>query len=245
MERKQTLLAEELTNTSSSPVRRYQEIAIGNYSLLSLLQYEILSLLASMPGAGGLFLRKLFYRYFLKKVGRNVIFGRNVTIRHPSKLIIGNNCIIDDNCVLDAKGKENSGIVIGNNVLIGRNSIIACKEGSIEIGDNTNIGINCLVHSERHVRIGVNTLIASYCYLVGGGSHDFERIDVPIIQQGSSSKGIFLEDNLWLGAGVKVLDGVRIGRDSIIGTGAVVTGDIPQFSIAVGIPAKVVKKREE
>ena len=246
MERKQTLLATELTDTSRSPIRRYQEFALGNYSLFSLLKFEILtSFLGPMPGAGGLFLRKIFYHYLLKKVGRNVVFGRNVTIRHPSKIVIGDNCIIDDNCVLDAKGEKNKGILIGDNVVIARNTIISCKGGSIEVGNNTTIAMNCLIHSEKHVRVGENTLIASYCYIIGGGTHDFERLDVPVIQQPSNSKGIFLEDNLWLGAGVKVLDGVKIGRDSIIGAGAVVTKDIPEFSIAVGIPAKVVKKRGE
>ena len=230
MERKQTLLATELTDSSRSAIRRYQEFVLGNYSFFSLLRYEVFtSFLGPMPGGAGLFLRKVFYRYLLKKVGRNVVFGRNVTIRHPSKIVIGDNCIIDDNCVLDAKGEKNRGILIGDNVLIGRNTIIACKEGSIEIGSNANIGTNCLIHSERDVRVGENTLIASYCYIVGGGTHDFEKLDVPIIQQGSDSKGIFLEDNLWLGAGVKVLDGVKIGRDSIIGAGAVVTKDIPEL----------------
>lgn len=242
---KQTDLQSRLQDTGRSPVRKYQEMAVGKRGIVSLIKYEIISFLSPVPGAIGFFFRKIFYKKLLGKVGRNVIFGRNIAIRHPHKIYIGDNVIIDDNCVLDAKGEANEGIRIGDNVMISRNTIIGCKEGSIYIGENTNIGINCLIHSESSVKIGANTLIAAYCYIVGGGSHDFSRIDIPVIQQGSVSKGIIMEDNLWLGAGVKVLDGVRIQRESVIGAGAVVTEDIPEFSIAVGMPARVVKKRKE
>ena len=74
--------------------------------------------MSQVPGAVGLVLRKFFYRSLFKKVGTNVIFGKNLTIRYPHKISIGNNVIIDDNCLLDAKGKENNGIVIEDNVII-------------------------------------------------------------------------------------------------------------------------------
>ncbi|MBA2748254.1 MAG: acyltransferase, partial [Tatlockia sp.] len=57
-------------------------------------------------------------------------------------------------------------------------------------------------------------------------------------------QGVVIEDNCWLGYGVKVLDGVTIGEGSVIGAGAVVTKDIPPYSVAVGVPAKVVRSRQ-
>jgi acetyltransferase-like isoleucine patch superfamily enzyme len=145
--------------------------------------------------------------------------------------------------VLDAKGEGDNRIDIGSNVIVGRSTVISCKNGDIVIGDNTNIAMNCFIQSALRVTIGKNVLFAAYCYLIGGGDHRTERTDIPIIAQGQVVKGIHIEDNCWLGAGVKVQDGSSIGRDAIIGSGAVVTSRIPEFAIAVGIPARVVRQR--
>jgi acetyltransferase-like isoleucine patch superfamily enzyme len=239
-----TELQAALTDSSKSALAKYQEIAVGSPSLLALLKYEILTtLFGPLPGAIGLFFRQKLYRLILSKVGRGVVFGKSVTIRHPHKIYIGDNVVIDDYAVLDAKGNNNKGIVIGDNVVIGRSTVLSCKNGDILIGDNTNIAMNCFVQSAAEVSIGKNVLFAAYCYVIGGGDHRTDRTDIPIIAQGQVVRGITIEDNCWIGAGVKVLDGITIGRDSIIGSGAVVTTTIPAFGVAVGMPAKVLRNR--
>ncbi|MBW4645979.1 MAG: acyltransferase [Goleter apudmare HA4340-LM2] len=74
-------------------------------------------------------------------------------------------------------------------------------------------------------------------------NHNFADPTIPMSKQGVSRKGIVIEDDCWLGHGVTVLDGVTIGKGSVIGAGAVVNKDIPPFSVAVGIPARVIKSR--
>jgi serine acetyltransferase len=107
----------------------------------ALLAYEAAMLLASwVPGALGLVLRSKMYPMILGSVGRNVVFGVNVTLRHPHKIHIGDNVVIDDLCCLDAKGTDNQGITIGNGVFVGRNTILSCKNGDIIIEDRANIG---------------------------------------------------------------------------------------------------------
>jgi acetyltransferase-like isoleucine patch superfamily enzyme len=240
-----TELQASLTERGKSGLKKYLEVTVGSPNLLFLLKYELLTtLFGPLPGALGLILRKKFFRTLLSESGSNIIFGRNVVLRHPRKIRLGNNVIIDDNCVLDAKGETNEGIFIGDNVMIGRNTVLSCKNGSLKIGDNTNIAMNCFIQSAKTVTIGKNVLIAAYSYIIGGGNHEATRTDIPIIAQGQVVKGVVIEDNVWLGASVKVQDGVTIGRDSIIGTGAVVTKSIPEFSVAVGVPAKVIKKRK-
>ena len=125
---KKTELQSVLTDPKKSALKKYQDIAIGSGSLLALLKYELLiSLLSPLPGAAGLVLRKMFYPSLFGGVGRNVIFGKSITIRHPGKIFIGDNVVIDDYAVLDAKGNDNKGIFIGDNVMIGRNTSISCK----------------------------------------------------------------------------------------------------------------------
>jgi acetyltransferase-like isoleucine patch superfamily enzyme len=192
----------------------------------------------------GLFLRSKLYPIILKKCGKNVIFGSGVVFRHPKKISIGDNVVIDDNCVLDAKGDANSGISIAKNVFIGRNSIMYCQNGDILIDDDSNIGSNCQIFSARLVRIGKKVLVGAYSYFIGGG-HKSDRIDIPIIDQGREAKGITVKDDVWVGAGVKVLDGITVNESSILGTGAVVTEDVPKYAVVAGIPAKIIKDRQK
>lgn len=239
-----TEMQADLTDPGSSALEKYRELVVGTGGFSTLLVYELLTtLIGPLPGALGLVLRKQLYPLLFESVGRNVVFGRSITLRNPGKIRIGDNVIIDDYAVLDAKGRDNEGITIGNDVLVGRHSAISCKNGNVVIGDNTNIAMNCFIQSAAEVRIGRNVLFAAYCYVIGGGDHRTDRLDVPIIAQGQVVKGITIEDGCWLGAGVKVQDGVTIGSDAIVGSGAVVTRSVPSFGIAVGVPARMVRRR--
>jgi acetyltransferase-like isoleucine patch superfamily enzyme len=227
-----------------SSLSKYQDLVVGSRSLARLLLYEVVVTLFSwIPGALGLVLRKIAYPWLLGASGNNVTFGHGVVLRHPAKIRIGDDVVVDDLVVLDAKGHANRGIVIGNGVFLGRGTILSCKDGDIVLGDHTNIGFHCEVFSASSVTVGRHGLFAAYTYLVGGG-HEFERADVPVLEQGRSSRGIILGDDVWLGTGTKVLDGVRIGNGVVVGAGAVVTDDLPDGAVAVGVPARVVRRRE-
>ena len=91
--------------------------------------------------------------------------------------------------------------------------------------------------------VGRHGLFAAQAYLVGGG-HEFEAAGVAVVDQPRTSRGITLGDNVWLGTGAKVLDGVRIGNDAVVGANAVVNTDLPDGAVAAGVPAKVLRLRE-
>ena len=237
------IIQRKLFAKDKSAFRKYQDLVVGQRGIGCLIKYEMVVLLSSwVPGALGLFLRGKLYPWLLGSAGRGVVFGTNVVIRHPHKIHLGENVVIDDNCVIDAKGEQNRGIVISNGVFIGRNSILSCKDGDIYIGDGTVIGFNCDIFSANVVRVGKKVQMAAYSYL-NAGTHNFDRTDIPIVEQERSGKGIIVEDNAWLGADVTILDGVVIGKDAIVGAGAVVHKDIPPFGIAGGNPARVMRMR--
>jgi acetyltransferase-like isoleucine patch superfamily enzyme len=228
----------------TSPLAKYQELVVGSRSIWRLLLYELVVTLTSwVPGALGLLLRKLAYPLVLGSCGRNVTFGQGVVLRHPAKIRLGDDVVVDDLVLLDAKGSTNQGIRLGNGVFLGRGTILSCKNGDIDLGDHVNIGFHSEVFSGSTVTVGKYGLFAAYTYLVGGG-HEFDRPDVPVIEQARRSRGITLGDNVWLGTGAKVLDGVRVGRDVVVGAGAVVTEDLPDGVVAVGVPARAVRRRE-
>lgn len=244
--KKETIeIQKELFDSESSKIRKYAQLIVGKTGLWDLFVYElIVTLCGPLPGALGLLLRSKLYPRLLGRVGKNVTFGANVVLRHPHKIHIGDNVVIDDNVVLDAKGRDNKGLFIGNGVFIGRNTILSCKNGDIIIDDHANIGFNCEIFSANRVRVGRNVLMAAYTYLVGG-THTFSRTDIPMLHQEREARGIEIGDNCWIGAHAVVFDGVVVGKECVIGAGAIVNSDIPDWMIAVGIPAKPIKDRRK
>jgi len=224
---------------------KYSQLVVGKPGWGALLKHELVVLVAqAAPGALGLALRKWMYPWLLGSCGRNVVFGQNVVLRHPHKIRIGDRVVIDDNCLLDAKGEANAGITIGSGVFVGRNTILSCKNGDIELGDEANVGFNCEIFSASRVRVGRGTLIAAYVYLIGG-DHELSDREKAVLDQRRVSAGISIGDGAWLGAGAKILDGVMIGDRAVIGAGAVVRDAVPPGATAVGIPARLIGEPRE
>jgi len=238
------LIQGEIAKPGKSRLLQYQDLIIGERSLLFTLKFEIITLLFSrIPGALGILLRKIFYPMILGEVGSGVIFGMDVLLRHPRKIRIGQGTIIDDGVLIDAKGSANKGVVIGDNCYIGRGSILSCKEGDIVLDEMVNISTWCNISSNSKIAIGPKTMLGPYTSIFAT-MHNFDDTEKPILEQGWSSQGVIVGGNCWLGARVSVLDGVTVGPNTVIGAAAVVTRDLPAAVVAVGAPAKPIKERK-
>ena len=215
----------------SAKIQRFQELLIT-------------TLLGDLPTiAMGPQLRRLVYQNIFGSMGNEVFIQHGVEITGSSFIEIGNGVNIFKGVRLDAKGHQNNRMYISNQVTIERNVDIGCMDNtSIYIDENTYIAPGVCIAGQGDIRIGKNCLIASHCGIYAN-NHVFTDLLLPIKQQGVTRDGITIEDDCWLGHGVTVLDGVTIGEGSIIGAGAVVNKDIPPYSIAVGVPAKVIKHR--
>lgn len=123
-----------------------------------------------------------------------------------------------------------------------RDGVTVCFPEGLELGRNVSLNEHVHIIAFGGVSIGDNCRIAHQCSIISE-NHGFDRVDVPIYRQAKTPAKVVIEDDVWLGAGVRVLAGVTIGRGSVVGAGAVVTRDLPAFSIAVGVPAKVVGRR--
>ena len=240
-----TPLSQQLNEESTSALARYQEKVLGSKSVGTLLRYELLIFLfGNLAGSLGYLFRKKFYPPLFKQVGKSVIFGKGLVLRHPGRIVLGDRTAIDDYCLLDAAGDE-AGMVVGEGSIISRNCVIQCKTAAITIGHSADIGCNVILTANDSISIGNNVLIAGNCY-IGGGRYRTDRLDIPMMKQGLYTKGpIVIGDDVWLGAGATVLDGVQIGRGCIVGAGAMVTKDLPEYAIATGVPAKIVKYRTD
>ena len=244
----QDTLHEQLTDGSKSTIQRYQDLALGTSSVWYLIKFELIMLFASwVPGALGLLLRKILYPRILGTVGRNVVFGQNVAVRHGLKIRLGDDVIVDDGATLDAKGADNTGMSIGDGTIISRNVVLSCKNGDICIGAGCTVGISTLVHAMQgsSVSIGDYVLIGAFCYFIGSGPYASDQLDIPFKQQGVVPQGgINISDNVWFGSNVQVLDGVDIGTGSIVGTSSVVNKTVDEYSVVAGVPAKFIRSRK-
>ena len=163
---------------------------------------------------------------------------------HCPNLTIGAQVFIDDGVVI--YGHHHGGrVVLGPRAHVYRGTIIEVGHGgSVIVGEATHVQSNCnLKGFVSDLRIGSQVQIAPQCAF-SPYEHNFDDLSDPIQAQGLRSKGpIVIEDDAWLGVGVRVLEGVTIGRGAIIGAGAVVTQDIPAYAVAVGVPARVIGYR--
>ncbi len=169
---------------------------------------------------------------FFNEIGRNLkiyerfgfVTNRHQVIDNPQNIQIGKSFNIGDYCQLLAQGdKGESFINIGENVALNYNVMInADCGGRIVVGDD--------------VRIGPYTVLRA-------SNHRYSEISQPIYKQGHEKGLIVICDDVWIGAHVTILPNVTIGKSSIIGAGSVVNKDIPSHSIAVGVPAKIIKQR--
>lgn len=117
--------------------------------------------------------------------------------------------------------------------------LVAQDGGTLEIGESTFINYGCSIDATKLIRIGPNCNIGTHVIIM---DNDFHRIEPERRNERPDSAPIIIEENVWLGARVTVLNGVTIGAHSVVGAGSVVTRDIPPRTVAVGMPAKVIRE---
>jgi len=134
-------------------------------------------------------------------------------------------------------------IIIGKNSRISSFAKIKVNNGLIKIGENCTVNSFCFIYADKGgLEIGDNVLISPGVGIFGS-NYEYNDETKPLIEQDIISKGIKIEDDVWIGSNSTILDGVTVGKGSVVGAGSVVTKDIPPFSLAFGVPAKVIKKR--
>jgi acetyltransferase-like isoleucine patch superfamily enzyme len=141
-----------------------------------------------------------------------------------------------------------SRILYGGKIHISANSkimegvLLSPYGGSIYIDENVFIGPYCVLYGHGGLAIGRDTMIAAHTVIIPS-NHGFSDPDRKISSQPLTKFGITIGEDVWIGCGVRILDGVSIGRGCVIGAGAVVTKSLPNYSIAVGVPARVIGSR--
>lgn len=191
----------------------------------------------------GMLMKPLF-----KEAKGKIFIGKKCDIRCKKKIRFQGTALIEDYVKIDALSKD--GIIIGNNFSIGRNSIIECTGVLRELGEgliieeNVGIAANAFIAVRGNLKIGKDTIIGPGVS-IHTENHNFSKLDMPIRLQGATRKGVEIGEDCWIGSKVTILDGVSIGKHSIIAAGAVVNKDVPEGAIVGGVPAKIIRMRKE
>ena len=205
-------------------------------SIPSSLLVTVLSRRFYMIARGILFLRK------------KVFLGKSCTILNKSNFVFGKNVTIEKHTFLDGYAKEK--IQLGHNVKIGAFSCLTTTSHLSKYGIGLKMGNNSAIGDYTHfgasggIEIGNDVIMGSYISF-HSENHNYAYTTKLIIEQGVTSKGIKLGNNIWVGAKVTFLDGCEIGNNSVVAAGAVVNGVFPENVVIGGIPAKILKTIEK
>ena len=183
------------------------------------------------------------------KHGKRFGLGPGIIILSPYCLTVGDDVSIEGPGYMHCL--SNKGVRIGSHTSIARNCWLHCggtpddyEHGFIEIGEYSFIGPNVVLGAGggisigNHVQIGPDVVISSE-------NHKFNDVTKRIDQQGVSRKGVKIADDCWIGSKVVILDGVQVEKGAIIAAGSVVTHSVSPMTIVGGIPARIIKLREQ
>jgi acetyltransferase-like isoleucine patch superfamily enzyme len=190
-------------------------------------------------------LRGTARRAFLRNVEGPLFIGRGVRILSGSLLSVGRGVFIGDYSYINCYSVR--GVKLGHHVTIREfgwlqlTSRLDAPGDTIEIGDNTYIGPRVTLGAAAPLRIGNDCQIGANVSFIAE-SHRFEGTE-EINMQGVNRRGITIGDDCWIGNNAIILDGVEVGTGTVIGAGTVVTKSLPPRSVAVGVPARVIRSR--
>jgi acetyltransferase-like isoleucine patch superfamily enzyme len=207
-----------------------------------LLEHLLYFLFGWIPTPIGIAIRSLFYRLILRMDGVAAI-ENNVRLRFANNIHLGKGVYLDQNSYLHACP---NGIHIGEGSIIMHGAVLHVynfrdmPHSGITIGKDSLVGEYSVIRGQGGVHIGDRVYTSPFTQIIAV-NHVFQDPDKPFVDQGITAEGIFIEDDVWLGAGAVITDGVTIGKGAVVAAGAVVTSDVPPHTVVGGVPAKQIK----
>lgn len=174
-------------------------------------------------------LRYLYHRIFSRfyHLGWTVAFNKGTVVKNAKHISLGNNVYLAKDTFLQVP-KEHA--------------LFGSHKPKLTIEDGVSVNIGTMISAVKSIHIKRNVNIAQYCF-IGDHNYEYEDINVPIRHQGLTDvKPIVINEGTWIANKVTICSGVTIGKNCVIGANSVVKKDIPDYSVAVGVPAKIIKR---
>jgi len=169
------------------------------------------------------------------------VFSSGAVIIGEGEIIVGDDSYIEDGVIFDMRhGGE---VVLGNHVTLRRGAILSPYGGRILMGDHCGVNHNSIIYGHGGFSAGDFVRIAANCVIIPA-NHSIAIEDTPIHKQPLTKRGIKMGNDIWIGAGVTILDGTEIEDGAVIAAGAVVSGNVKRNWIAGGVPARFIQERK-
>lgn len=216
-----------------------QAVSTGRYWW----EQSMMFLVGWIPTIVGIGIRTFLYRFILHMDGRSAI-ERNVRLRFASNIHLANGVYLDENVYIHACP---GGVVIGENSLVMHGAVLHVynfrdlPHAFIHIGRDSLIGEYSIIRGQGGVTIG-NRVYTSPMTQIIAVNHVFDDPNQPFVNQGITAEGITISDDVWIGSNAVITDGVFIGKGAVIAAGAVVTHDVPPYTVVGGVPARFIKE---
>ena len=201
----------------------------------------IFTLLSGFPTIAGAVIRGKAYKTVLGGVGSSCLIEEGVRFYVPQKIFLGDRVFIGRNTYVDANHIE-SEIRLEDDVYIGRYCMLRAGVGSIHIGPKVIVNSFCFLRGSGGLNIGKNSMLSQGVQIITA-NHVFKDRSMPIKFQGARYGKVNIGEDVWVGTNAIILADVSIDNGSVIGAGSIVTKDIPKYSFALGVPARVIRKR--
>ena len=195
-----------------------------------------------LPSVVGIAVRAVLYRLILRMDGVAAI-ENGVRLRFASHIRLGHKVYLDQGVYIHACP---DGVTIGDETFVMHGSVLhvynfrGLPHAGIRIGRNSLIGEYTVIRGQGGVTIGDRVYTSPHCQLIAV-NHVFDDPSRPFVAQGITAQGIVVENDVWIGSGAIILDGVRVGQGAVVAAGAVVVEDVPPHTVVGGVPAKVIK----
>jgi acetyltransferase-like isoleucine patch superfamily enzyme len=211
-----------------------------------ILEQTLFLMIGWIPTLIGVGIRGVMYRLIMKMDGMAAI-ENGVRLRFANQIRLGNGVYLDQGAYLHATP---GGIDIGKNSIVMHGAVLhvynfrGLPHAGIKIGADSLVGEYSIIRGQGGVEIGDRVYTSPFTQIIAV-NHIFHDVKRPFIDQGITAEGIVIEDDVWLGAGTVITDGVRIGKGAVVAAGAVVTKDVPPFTVVGGVPARIIKRVDE
>lgn len=202
------------------------------------------TVIMNMPSEHAEQLRIQFYSKLLRGAGKNIRIGCGVKLVNPQWITLEDGAVIGDYCTLAARGEPGITLSKGVRLMQGVYLDTETREGYINLGERTYVGTYSCLHGHVGLEIGEDCLFAQNVTITPY-SHLFDDPSRPISTQGGNTRKITVGRDCYLGMCVCVLYSADIGEGSVIGSASTVVKSIPPYSVAVGTPARVIRRRGE
>lgn len=206
-------------------------------------EQTLFALIGWLPTVIGIGLRNILYRLIMDIKGV-VAIEKNVRLRFANHIHLSNGVYLDEQSYLHACP---NGIRIGENSIVMHGAILhvynfrQMPHSGITIGRDSLVGEYTVIRGQGGVTIGDRVYTSPFTQIIAV-NHVFADPGRPFVEQGITAEGIVIEDDVWLGASAVITDGVRIGKGAIVAAGAVVTKDVPPYTVVAGVPARPVRQ---